>query len=645
MNFRKQLFICTIVAITGIPQNIQAQDTKKDTELEIYIIDEIVVSATRTATTHKELASSVTVIGSDKIENSRHNLLSDLLRAIPALDIVQVGGTGGQTSVFMRGANSNHTLVLIDGIEALDPISPAKFFDFATLSPENIERIEVLKGPQGTLYGSDAIAGVISIFTKRGSGRPGLSLSSEAGSFGTFRNSISSQGGNGLFNYSLSFSRLNTDGISAASTSDGNNEKDGFKRNSLSTRLGFIPFENSSVDFFVRYLDAKSSIDNFGGIGGDDPNNTLNREELFVRGQVKFLLLESISEQTIGLSYTRFNRDNTNNFDEDHLESMGWSNSKGTLLKFDWQSNLYTHENNTVTFGVESENEIGSSDRLDVSTSGSFPSTFLEKNAQTTGLFVQDQFNTGDHFFSSAGIRYDKHDKFGSKVTFRIAPSLFITENLKIKSVYGTGFKSPSLFQLYSNFGDENLSAEDSKGMDIGLELYGLSNRLSAGATYFRNDFENLIDFDSGTFTYQNISEAKTEGLETFLNYIHFSGLELSISYTYTNTEDGNTGAPLIRRAKNKFNVSSSFRLSDKSQLNATLIGIGKRDDFDFSTFPANRVVLDRYLLVNLSASHMLSGNLQLFGSIDNLFDENYTVATGFDTYGIGTHGGIKVSF
>ena len=645
MNYRKLLFICTIVAITGIPQNTQAQDTKKDTELENYTLDEIVVSATRTATAHKELASSVTVIGSGKIENSRHNLLSDLLRAIPALDIVQVGGIGGQTSVFMRGANSNHTLVLIDGIEALDPISPTRSFDFATLSPENIERIEVLRGPHGTLYGSDAIAGVISIFTKRGSGRPGLSLSSEAGSFGTFRNSISSQGGNRLLNYSLSFSRLDVDGISAASTSDGNNEKDGFERNSFSTRLGFIPFENSSVDFIVRYLDAKSSIDNFGGISGDDPNNTLNREELFVRGQAKFFLFESNSEQTIGLSYTKFNRDNTNNFDDDHPESMEMSNLKGTLLKFDWQNNFYTHENNTVTFGVETENEIGSSDHLSVSAFGSFPSTFLEKNARTTGLFIQDQFNTGNYFYSSAGIRYDKHDKFGSKVTFRIAPSLFITDNLKIKSVYGTGFKSPSLFQLYSNFGDENLSAEESKGFDIGLELYGLRNRFSAGATYFRNDFENLIDFDSGTFTYQNISEAKTEGLETFLSYIHSSGLELSVSYTYTDTEDGNTGAPLIRRAKNKFNVSSSFRLSDKSQLNATLIGIGKRDDFDFSTFPANRVVLDRYLLVNLSASHMLFGNLQLFGSINNLFDENYTVATGFDTYGIGTHGGIKVNF
>ncbi len=645
MNYRKLLFICTIVAITGIPQNTQAQDTKKDTELENYTLDEIVVSATRTATAHKELASSVTVIGSGKIENSRHNLLSDLLRAIPALDIVQVGGIGGQTSVFMRGANSNHTLVLIDGIEALDPISPTRSFDFATLSPENIERIEVLRGPQGTLYGSDAIAGVISIFTKRGSGRPGLSLSSEAGSFGTFRNSISSQGGNRLLNYSLSFSRLDIDGISAASTSDGNNEKDGFERNNFSTRLGFIPFENSSVDFIVRYLDAKSSIDNFGGIGGDDPNNILNREELFVRGQAKFFLFESNSEQTFGLSYTKFNRDNTNNFDDDHPESMGMSNLKGTLLKFDWQNNFYTHENNTVTFGVETENEIGSSDHLSVSAFGSFPSTFLEKNARTTGLFIQDQFNAGDYFYSSAGIRYDKHDKFGSKVTFRIAPSLFITDNLKIKSVYGTGFKSPSLFQLYSNFGDENLSAEESKGLDIGLELYGLRNRFSAGAIYFRNDFENLIDFDSGTFIYQNISEAKTEGLETFLSYIHSSGLELSVSYTYTDTEDGNTGAPLIRRAKNKFNVSSSFRLSDKSQLNATLVGIGKRDDFDFSTFPANRVVLDRYLLVNLSASHMLSDNLQLFGSINNLFDENYTVATGFDTYGIGTHGGIKVNF
>ncbi len=640
MIFRGLTVILSAFQIAGIPFFAYAQESSK--ELETFTVEEIVISATRTETPYREIANSVTVIGADDIENSQQPLLLDLLRSVPTLDVVQVGGPGGQTSVFMRGANSNHTLVLIDGVEALDPISPSRAFDFAGLTPDNIERIEVLRGPQGTLYGSDAIAGVISIFTKRGNGKPRFTLSSEAGSFETYQNRLGIQGGVQHFNYSLLYSRFDNIGISAAKEADGNSEKDGYKSNAVSAKIGITPRENSSIDLFVRYLDSKSSVDNFGGLGGDDPNNTLDREEFFIRGQARSLLLQSLWEQTIGVSYTEFKRGNNNDVDDDHPESMFQSSSRGTVLKFDWQNNLYTHENNTLTFGIETEEEKGSSERT-----GDFPSMFTEKTARTTGLYIQDQFNAADRFYSAVGMRFDDHEKFGSHATFRFAPALFLTKNLKLKSVIGTGFKAPSLFQLFSSFGNENLDPEESTGWDIGIEQYGMNDRLTAGITYFSNDFKNLIDFDNTSFKYNNFKEAETKGVESYLIFSLPSGLRLNLSYTFTDKEDKSTGEPLIRRAKNKFNLSVSYRFSERATLQASLIEVGKRDDFFFDSndFSTTRLELDRYMLVNLAGSYNVTNEAQVFGRVDNLFDEEYVVATGFGSYGIGAYGGIRLTF
>lgn len=635
------VYLIIILICIRFPEASKAQTSGSQEKTKLYKLEEIVVSATRTETAYKEIASSITIITAEEIESKQVTLLLDVLRTVPALDVVQLGGPGGQTSIFMRGAHSNHTLVLIDGVEANDPISPGRAFDFATLTTENIERIEILRGPQSTLYGSDAVAGIINIITKKGSGKPKISLMSDVGTFGTFKSSLELIGGYERLDYSFSLSRFDTDGISSAKESLGNTEKDGYSSTSLSTRIGFSVYENSGIDVIVRYLDSKSDIDNGGGAGLDDPNNFLETEQLYLRLQARLISLGNLWELKLGGSYSDLKRVNDNGVDPGHPESMFLSTADGTVSKFDLQNNIYIGEHNTITFGIETENETGSSERT-----GDFPSIFNEKSERLTGYYAQDQLDIGDSFFATAGIRVDKHDRFGTHTTFRFAPALFLNKTgTKLKATYGTGFRAPSLFQLYSAFGSENLMPDESEGWDIGFEQYFLDTKLSFGVTYYKNDFKNLIDFDLGTFKYNNIGAAETKGVEVFANLADINNFTISGNYTFTDTEDKNTGESFIRRPKHKFGLDVYYRLSGKANVNFNLSAVGERDDNDFSTFPSKRVKLDSYVLANIAVMYSLTGRIQLAGSVKNLFDSDYENALGFGTYGISVNGGLRFHY
>jgi len=640
--FGKFLFYSIIVlACLRFPAATTAQSSGSQEKPKQYKLEEIVVSATRTETAYKEIASSITIITAEEIESKQSTLLLDILRTVPGLDVVQLGGHGGQTSIFMRGSNSNHTLVLIDGAEATDPISPGRAFDFATLTTENIERIEILRGPQSTLYGSDAVAGVINIITKKGSGKPQFSFLSEAGTFGTYKNGLEIKGAHEQMDFSFSLFRFVTDGISSAKESLGNTEKDGFSSTSISSRMGIAIDENSGVDVMFRYLNSTSDIDNGGGAGRDDPNNFLDTEQYYLRIQAHVISIGSLWDLKFGASFSDLNRVNNNDVDPDHPTSMFLSTADGNVSKFDLQNNIYLGEHNTITFGIETENESGSSERT-----GDFPSIFVEKSERLTGFYVQEQFDLGDSFFGTAGFRVDDHERFGTHTTFRIAPAFFINETgTKLKATYGTGFRAPSLFQLFSAFGSENLMPDESEGWDIGFEQYLLDTRFSFGLTYYKNDFENLIDFDLGTFKYNNIGAAETKGVEIFANMEALGNFTLSGNYTFTNTENKSTGEAFIRRAKHKLGFDLFYRFDNRANANFNLSFIGDRDDNDFSTFPSKKVTLESYVLANIAAEYRLNSRIRLAGSIKNIFDSDYENALGFGSYGISINGGIRLNY
>ena len=619
-------------------------------------LGEVVVTATRDEVPIEQVGSSISVITAKEIEQQQKRTVADALRMVPGLDVVTSGGPGQTSSVFMRGANSNHTLILIDGVEMSDPSSPGGGYDLANLTTENIKKIEVLRGAQSTLYGSKAIGGVISITTKQGEGKLTGFVSAEGGSFYTAREIASISGGTNLLHYALTASRIDTDGISSAAARYGNVLNNGYQNSTISTRLGITPNKDTEIDMILRYTRAKASIDNGGGAGQDDPNNFLKTDELQFRTQGALSLFKDLWEQKLGVSFHDLTRTNDNDRDAAHFYDFLRSEYHGQSVKFDWQHTLHLHETNTVVLGAETTEENAKSryyseyfDTFSGSVA-SYNNTWNERFARTTGVYLQDQVSLWDAWFSTLGVRMDDHSQFGTETTYRFTTAYMLKQSgTKFKGSYGTGFKAPSLFQLYSQYGDPSLKAEKSSGWDVGFEQSLTGLQMSIGATYFHNDFDQLIDgyTDPVTYayTYKNIAKAESEGVELTASYQPLDELMFHAAYTYTQTKDKTTGQELTRRPKNKLSGDINYRFLGKGNLNLGFVYVGTRADDDYSTWPATRVKLKDYLLVNLAGSYDITKNLQLFGRVDNLFDRQYEEVAGYGTPGIGAYGGVKVSF
>jgi len=609
-------------------------------------MDEIVVTATRLETPGREVGSSITVITAEQIREQGKATVVDILQSVPSLNVSRNGGPGQVASVFLRGAKSEHTLVLIDGIEMNNPSSTGRGFDFSKLAVSNIERIEIVRGPQSTLYGSDAMGGVINIITKKGTGKISGFLAAEGGSYRTFNEHAWVGGSTDTFNYSMGISRMDTDGFSSADRRMGNTEKDGYASTTLSTRMGITPLKNFDADIILRYINASFDLDNFGGVGGDDPNFKGKTKQLFLRAQSRLSLLNDIWEQKFGFSLSDHNQKFRNDPDADHPFDLERSKYDGQIIKFDWQHNLYLHETNTLTLGAETKKETASSTYYSESLWGPYSSDFTEQFARITSFYIQDQIRLWDSWFTTLGARVDDHNRFGTKSTYRAASSyLFRGTSTRIKGSFGTGFKAPSLYQLYSSYGDQDLDPEKSTGWDTGVEQSFFRGRLIFDATYFRNKFSNMVDFDSGTSKYVNVGKAESKGVEITLHGKPTEELSLRAGYAYTETKDKATGEKLLRRPLNKVSIGANYRFLAKGNIDTEVLWIDRRDDFDYNSFPADRVKLSSYTLVNLAASYDITRNIRLLCHVQNLFNEKYQEVFGYGTPGFSAYGGVRISF
>jgi len=606
---------------------------------------EIIVSANRIDTPVEQVASSVTVISEEDISRKQQNQLVEALKDVPGIDVVQSGPNGGNASVFIRGANSEHTLVLIDGIEANNPIATNRAFNFSNITLDNIEKIEILRGPQSTLYGSDALGGVINITTKKGAGAPTAYASFEGGGYSTLREKAGFSGGSDALSYSLAYLREDSEGISAADRRDGNLERDRFDNNSISGRVGINPTKNLESNVFIRYEGGHTDIDNNGGIGGDDPNHVLDIGQLFSRAEIKSTLFDGRLHQTLGFGLSDHKLNDDNDPDSAHPVDMVRSNYTGKLFKFDWQNVVAIDEMLTILAGIDAKQERGSSNYESNSFFGPFSDQLTEVRAQSTGYYSQAQVSLADQFFTTFGIRLDDNSRFGQKVSYRIAPTYTAPNyGTKFSSTVGTGYKAPSLSQLFSSFGNQDLKAEKSLGVDAGVEQSLFEDRLNVGLTYFWSRFRNLIDFNPDTFIFSNINESKSDGLEAAAAVNITDDLSLTVNYTLTNTKDIGTGESLLRRARNKFGGELASKIGQHGRISINVRAVGTRADNDFSTYPASRSELAGYGLVNMAASYDLSKRVQLFARLDNLFDKRYQDVLGYGTAGMTGFGGVRVN-
>src|SRR6201996_5135013 len=597
-----------------------------------------VISPTAIATPTNQVANSITAITAQDIATQQYRTLPDTLNTVPGLNVVQTGGPGGQTSIFMRGTNSNHTKVLIDGIDVGDPTTPNGALDLAHLLTSDMAQVEVLRGPQSGLYGSDAIGGVISIITQKGEGPARWTATNEAGSFGTFNQSIGVSGSQDHFNYAFSVSHLQSSDVPVTplqllppgQQANGNN----YDNVTYSAKTGVDLNEYLTWNSVLRYTESTLL---FTGTNTPCPTFTSLPEaeqsrqgvhEFFGREEAVVSLCDGRIKNYFGANYSHYWDSDQGPFDP--VATI----TNGDRLKFDWHSVTEIAPGQNLVAGLEREDS-----RID--TTG-----FSAKTGNQAG-FVEWQSDFAKRFFLTANVREDDNDSFGDHTTFRIAPAVIVpfTETT-IKASYGTGFKAPTLSQLFQSFPDfaffanPNLKPEQSRGADIGFEQPLFNGRIRFGSTYFKNNITDLINSSADGTTLINIDNAITEGTESFIAANIIDRVKIRADYTFTRAVDADTGLELVRRPKEKFSVTTIWNPIDPLTLSATVLRVSDWTDVDRVTFAP--VIAPGYTTVNLRADYAINDQLKVFGRIDNLANVHYQNPTGFLQPGLGVFGGVR---
>ena len=606
-------------------------------------VDQIVVTGTRLEATEKTDGSAVTVLGQQQLEDGQYRSAVDALQQVPGVDVVQSGGPGSNASVFIRGADSGQTLVMLDGIELNNPASTNRSFNMANLTLENIERIEVVRGPQSTIYGSDAMGGVINLISKTAEKGVHVSATSEAGSFSSFNQLANLSYGSDPLDIGVGLTQQNLGSVSAASQAYGNGEPDRYNNTSLSTRLRARPSELFDLASTLRYTTSSDDLDNFGGSGGDDPNRALDSDELFTRGDLTGHFLNDTLTPTTYVSYTRQVLSDTNFPDELSLDVLD-SSYNGDVLTYGGRVTWAPKPYLSMVGGAESQIERASSYYFSDGAYGPFTDELLGTSAQDDAYFAESRVSYAEQLYVDLGVRHDQHSIFGNHTTFKVAPAWFVAPSTKIHASVGTGFKAPSLVELYSSYGNPDLEAEKSVGWDIGVDQDLLAKRLNLSATFFRNTFDNLITFNPATFILENIESAETEGLELAGSSTVTEALSLRVAYTYTDTRNDQTGESLLRRPRNKAAVTAVFTPTSRIRAQLQWRVFSSRFDYDYNAYPPSRITLGGYGVVDLAVSYQLSSSVEIISRINNMFDKEYEDVYGYGTLGAAAYGGLKVS-
>jgi vitamin B12 transporter len=601
--------------------------------------DTVVVTATRIPTPQSQIASSITVIDAVDIAAMQTPTLPDVLKYVPGLNLVQVGGPGGQTSIFMRGTNSNHVKVLVDGIDVSDPSNSNGAFDFGQFLTPDIQRVEVLRGPQSGLYGSDAIGGVINVITKSGSGPAQFAASIEGGSFDTFNQNASLSGSADRFHYSANFEHFHA-GATPVTPLDallpGEERIDDYYDNLTgSTKLGYDLTDTFDVGLVARYTDTHlrttgDNEDNFPDTFPDSVQSTSDTTQYYTRLIAHNLAFGGVLDHTFGVAYG-------------NIKSTLWSpdngpgENAGSRFKADWQGSIQLAADQHLILGLEHERDAIS---LPISASTTINSGYGE---------LQSKF--GEDFFDTVSLRYDDNDRFGGKATYRIAPAYFIKDTgTKLKASIGTGFKAPTLSEMYQSFppfffANPNLRPETTVGYDVGVEQALLSDVVRLGATYFHNNTKDLIDSNADFTSYTNIGRALTYGVESFVSYQPAGAYSARLDYTYTEAFDQSTNTELLRRPKNKVSFRNSWQATKKLSFDATILYVGSWLDGNRDFTNIAPLSAASFTTVNLAANYDFGDKLSVYGRINNLFDRKYEDPTGFLQPSLGAYAGVRVKF
>ena len=624
----------------GAPSAIQA---------DTFSLDQILVTANRLPTPRALLPQSVTLLEGADLAARGIYFLQDALREVPGLHVVRTGSIGGTTSVFLRGGNSNFVKVLVDGIPVNEP---GGRFDFGSFSLENVERIEVVRGPSSVLYGSDAVSGVIQIFTRKGRGEPSLSASMRGGSLGSFFGEVGARGAAERMNYALSVGRSETAGIY-----DANNR---FASWVGSGRVAFFPDAQSQVAVILRVQEARY------GFPTNSSGEVVDRNQ-FTFDEGVHLAVEGARSFTPGLEgrlLLRASRgerglDNKPDSPADTIGFAFQDERLGTTLRRGADARLTGRQGRlSWTGGLDWEIERERLLQRTTSNFGGGPSV-------SSSAFEGDRWNLAGYLHAAVegpagsiwnvGGRIDENEVFGSFQTGQVGVVIPVGALGRVRGSAGTAYKAPTFAQQFAvtpfEVGDPDLVPETSSSWEVGWDVSVLERRLTLGASWFDQRFRDLIQYGyqgPGLPTYANEARARAQGMEVALDWRILSGVRAGVEYTWTdattrNVEGDRVGegieARLLRRPEHQWSAHLRGQRASGHTAGLTLVRVGDRIDNDFRSWPAQRVVLDAYTTVDLDAQIPLGGRGASTGwfatlRVENLLDEAFETIVGFPGMG-----------
>ena len=634
------LALVSCCAIGAVAQDTDAQASRREPV--------IVVTANRTAQPIDRVGQSITVLDSAEIERRQTQSVADVLRTVPGVSIARNGGIGTSTSVLIRSAESDQTVALVDGIKLNDPSSPGGGFNFGNLLIGNIERIEVLRGPSSVLWGSQAIGGVINMITRQPTEELAVNLRGEYGYRDTGQIVGNVSGKAGPLSASLGGGYFRTDGISAFSEARGGTEHDGYENYGANGNFNLALTDWLTVDARGWYSEGRVNIDGFPAplFAFADVNEESRTREFVGYTGVNAAFFDGRFRNRLGYAYTDTRR---RSIALDGVPAETFA-GHGRNERIEYQGIFDLSDGWQLTGGLERETS-----RFSSSSFGAVPST---GRARIDSVYAQLVASPVRDLTLTAGLRHDDHNRFGGATTFGASGVYAIAgTGTTLRASYAEGFKAPSLFQLQSDFGNQQLQPERSKGWDAGITQSLVEGRLQASATYFRRNSDDLIVFVScvapltgicagrPSGTYDNVSKARAEGVEIGLAMQPVDALRLQANYTYTdatNRSPGNAnfGRQLVRRPQHSVIALIDYRWGFGLETGVTLTHVGA--SFDNAS---NARKVEGYVLADLRASFPATDRIALYGRVENLFDERYETVFRYGSPGRAGYLGVRLSY
>lgn len=640
-NIRSMATVATVSLLSVLPFAAQGQ-TAQETEIE-----EVLVSASLLPIAASRSANAITVIDSVQLKNRAALSVSDLLRDVPGLAVSRSGVQGSATQIRVRGAEANHLLVLIDGVEANDP-SQSDELNWGTLSAADIERIEVIRGPQSSLRGSDAMAGVVNIVTRRADRPLSVNLFSETGSFGTYHSGLSIGSKQGDFDGRLSVNHIETEGENISRTGS---EKDGYRNTNINLNAGWTVSDELRLSVAARQSDGMNEFDADGDFDGlvDDQEKVSEFRNSTMRIQGDYVSADGRFQHKLVIAQS--NNDNEA-FDTGVLGTY----TSSTKYQYQYVGSAFWDESSQRLSVLAEREEEDFQQRGAIDDYGIYgiydPNQDRERN--TDSIAIEYRNDISDALSLAASARYDDNSEFDSANTVRVEAVYQLNDGTRLRSAYGTAIKNPTFtdrFGFYTNFiGNPSLEPEESTSWELGIDQMLFDNSLTLSATLFDTELKNEINgsaVDPVTFGYTAVNKegkSQRQGVELTAIGTLTNSLSLNAAYTYTDSVewDDETGVYIdeVRRARHMASLNLSWQAMDNLHINTNVQHNGSQTDVVFPDI----VALDSYTLVNLNANFSATEKLDVYLRLDNLFDESYEEVFSYQTLGFGASLGVRFS-